>query len=151
LGNNHWTVEPSLLLWQKLSERLYLQAQVGDWIPIGGTDFAGQVIDYGFNLSWVALDTGTFRVIPVVETIGWTCLEGGETALPEGAPRASPGLHNPAGETIVNAKVGVRFGFGQLNQPGLLSNSDLYVGYARALTGDVWYKDMSRIEYRLRF
>ena len=29
--------------------------------------------------------------------------------------------------------------------------SDVYVGYGRALTGDVWYKDMVRVEYRLHF
>jgi hypothetical protein len=30
-------------------------------------------------------------------------------------------------------------------------NSSLYVGYGRALTGAVWYKDILRVEYRLMF
>ena len=81
----------------------------------------------------------------MLEFIGWTCLEGGEFALPQGV------VHNTAGETIVNGKIGVRIGFGQASQPGLLSNSDHYVGYSRALTGDVWYKDLWRVEYRIRF
>ena len=32
-----------------------------------------------------------------------------------------------------------------------LGRHDLYIGYGRALTGDVWYKDIYRIEYRVRF
>jgi hypothetical protein len=46
-------------------------------------------------------------------------------------------------ETILNAKLGVRVKFAD--------RSDLYVGYGRALTGTVWYKDMLRVEYRLAF
>ena len=29
--------------------------------------------------------------------------------------------------------------------------SDVYFGYARPLTGEVWYKDFFRVEYRLNF
>jgi hypothetical protein len=32
----------------------------------------------------------------------------------------------------------------------MLSQSDIYIGYGRALTGDVWYKDILRAELRLR-
>ena len=60
-------------------------------------------------------------------------------------------VHNAAGETIVNAKFGIRAGFGQDWSNKLLNNSELYVGYGRALTGDVWYKDIIRVEYQLRF
>ena len=28
---------------------------------------------------------------------------------------------------------------------------DLYAGYGHALTGDVWYKEIFRLEYRLKF
>ena len=31
------------------------------------------------------------------------------------------------------------------------TRSDLYVGYARALTGEVWYKNMLRVEFRYFF
>jgi hypothetical protein len=148
LGTNHWTVEPKLLLWQRLSERLFLEAEVGDWIPIGGSDFAGNIIDYGIGLSFIAFDTGRFRAGPVLEFMGWTCLEGGEaTSGPNGATIVT----TTGGETIVNAKIGVRIGFGEAQQPGLLSKTDLYVGYSRALTGDVWYRDMWRVEFRVRF
>ena len=31
------------------------------------------------------------------------------------------------------------------------TRSDLYIGYGRALTGAVWYKDLLRLEYRYFF
>jgi hypothetical protein len=48
-----------------------------------------------------------------------------------------------SGDTIVNMKAGVRFFTGE--------HSNFYVGYGRALTGDVWYKDIIRVEMRLVF
>ena len=60
-------------------------------------------------------------------------------------------VKDAAGDTIVNAKIGVRLGFGPLVGPANLSRSDLYIGYGRALTGDVWYKDILRVEYAWRF
>ena len=47
-----------------------------------------------------------------------------------------------SGDTIINAKLGVRAG-GQ--------RQDFYVGYGRALTGEQWYQDIVRFEYRLKF
>ena len=47
------------------------------------------------------------------------------------------------GDTIVNAKFGVRMGLGNL--------FDIYTGYGRALTGEVWYKDVWRTELRIGF
>ena len=34
---------------------------------------------------------------------------------------------------------------------GLGDSADIYVGYGRALTGEVWYKDLLRLEYRLTY
>jgi hypothetical protein len=149
LGNNHWTVEPSLLLWQRLSDRWFLQGQLTDWIPLDGTDFAGNIIEYGGSLSWIAFDTGKFQVIPVAETLGWTMLAGKEFAA--GPNGITGGIVNTSGQTIVNGKFGIRVAFSQALQPGLLKGADIYAGYSRALTGDFWYKDMWRVEYRIRF
>ena len=85
-----------------------------------------------------------FRVSPVLEFVGWTILSGkderdGEVGLPA------------RGETIINAKFGVRIGLGELTEPGNTGRADLYVGYGRALTGDVWYKDILRVEYNFWF
>lgn len=74
---------------------------------------------------------------PVTEVVGWTVLGGKESVTP------FPTVENAAGDTIVNLKAGVRVGVGP--------RSDFYVGYGRALTGDVWYKSIVRVEFRLAF
>jgi hypothetical protein len=114
------------------------------------------VIRYGTSLNYLVFNRTNFRVIPSVELVGWTVLGGKELAV------ANPGIighpetgtfatQDASGDSILNAKFGVRFGFGALEERGLLSQSSLYVGYGRALTGDVWYKDILRVEYRMNF
>ncbi|HMC63973.1 MAG TPA: hypothetical protein VKI65_03465 [Gemmataceae bacterium] len=136
LGTDHVSLEPGLLLLQRLGERLVLEAEFKDWVPVGGSDFAGNVLRYGVGLSYQLGRCGGARIAPVAEFVGWTVLDGKESDF-TGATR------DAAGDTIVNAKLGVRLGLGDYNS--------LYVGYGRALTGDVWYKDIVRVEYRVAF
>ena len=37
LGTNHWSVEPALLYYQQVGERLSIESQIGDWHPTGGS------------------------------------------------------------------------------------------------------------------
>ena len=67
--------------------------------------------------------------------VDWTILSGKESIKTL--------ILDASGKTIVNAKVGVRIDFGRY--------FDMYAGYGRALTGDVWYKDIMRFEFRLHF
>jgi hypothetical protein len=144
LGTDHVALEPSILFYQRLGERAMLEAQLGDWIGVGGTDFQGNILLYGVGLSYYVVDQPSYRVAPVAEFVGWTLLSGMESS-PEGLVRDS------AGETIFNVKLGVRVGLGEATDPGVVSRHSFYAGYARALTGDFWYKDSFRLEYRLRF
>lgn len=137
LGTDHFSIEPSLLLWRKLGERAALHSQIGDWISLGGTDFAGNVFFYGAGLSYQAWCNDAMKVSPVVEMLGWTVMSGRETDLAARNPSV-----DASGTTIVNAKVGARV-------EG--RRSDFYVGYGHALTSDVWYRDIVRVEYRLKF
>ena len=139
LGNNHVSLEPALLYYLKPTDLVRVEAEFRDWIPIGGTDFEGDIIRYGMGVSYQIWQCDDRWVRPVTEVVGWTVL-GGKVTEPLGDGVFE--VKNAAGETIVNLKVGVRFGFGA---------SDLYVGYGRALTGDVWYKDILRAEYRFAF
>ena len=118
-------------------QNLNLEAEVRDWIPIGGTDFAGNVIRYGVGLDYWIFNRDNLHIAPVVEFVGWTVLSGKEFANPPGV------ILDAEGDTIVNAKIGARFLYG--------SHSEIYVGYGRALTGAVWYKDIARFECRLLF
>jgi hypothetical protein len=148
LGTNHVSLEPGVLLYQRLTDRISLQGELRDWIAVDGTDFSGNVLRYGLGVSYLALERPGFRVSPVLEFVGWSVLDGKELAA------ASPTFavtEDASGDTIVNAKMGVRFALGQPGDTGLMSGSDLYVGYGRALTGEVWYKDILRVELRLSY
>lgn len=136
IGTGHVSLEPGLLFTKQLGDRLNIQGQVEDWIPIGGTDFAGNVINYGLGASYDVYNSHGLRVAPVAEFVGWTCLGGKEfDAL-------TNTIQDASGETIVNGKFGVRLWFGQ---------STFYAGYGHALTGTVWYKDIVRVEYAIHF
>jgi len=144
LGNGLTSIEPGVLYYRQLSDRLGLSAEVRDWIPLAGSDFAGNVLRTGLGLGYTAINNCNFRVTPIAEAVGWYVLSGQELADGQAV--------DAAGDTIVNAKLGVRVGFGPLVGPvANVSRSDLYVGYGRALTGDVWYKDMFRVEYSVRY
>ena len=144
MGTNHYSVEPALLYYQRLSERIAVEAQIGGWHPIGGstdqttgTGFAGDVFFYGIGPSYELYRSPNLRFAPVIELVGWSVLGGRET---------NPYLQHtePAdGIKIVNLKIGARTTFGV--------HSSLYVGYGRALTFADWYRDLVRVEYRYSF
>jgi hypothetical protein len=138
IGTGHVSLEPAFLLFQRLDERLTLEAELRDWIPVGGTDFSGNVIRYGVGVSYEALRTERWSVTPVAEVVGWTVLGGKENVVP---PSGFVSPKSAAGDTIVNAKLGARVKLGDWG--------DLYAGYGRALTGDRWYENTFRVEWRL--
>jgi len=137
LGTNNVELEPGLLAYQRIGDRLAVSGELRDWIPIDGTDFAGNVLRYGVGASYDLFHLGDVLVTPVGELVGWTVLGGKELDGRTGA------ILDADGDTIINAKLGLRFYMGDFNS--------LYLGYGRALTGEVWYKDMLRVEYRLAF
>lgn len=160
LGNGHWTLEPGVLLYQRLTDRLVLQGQFRDWIPIGGTQdvftgrrFSGNMLIYGLGLGYDLYRSTKVRVVPITEFVGWTVLDGLATNAAAGGIAAVPpigvvlpqghGIENASGNTIFNVKLGVRTYFGNGN--------DVYVGYGRAVTGNRWYQDILRLEYRRAF
>lgn len=139
LGTRHVSLEPALLAYQQLTDRLAIEGEFRDWIPINGTDFAGNVIRYGVGLGYHVVNSQALRITPVAEFVGWTVLGGKEAAMVGTQTVAK----DASGDTIVNVKLGSRFTFCEHNE--------IYVGYGRALTGAVWYKDILRLEYRLLF
>jgi hypothetical protein len=140
LGTNHYSLEPGLLFFRQLSDQFVIEGELRDWAAIGGTDFAGNILRYGIGASYrVYTDWGW--VAPVTEFVGWTVLSGQEYVFP------TETIHHAAGETIVNAKIGVR----TTVFTEYFNGMDFYAGYGRALTGDVWYKNVFRVELRVRF
>jgi hypothetical protein len=145
LGVDHLSLEPGLLYRNYLTDKLIFQAQLEDWIPIGGTDFAGNVLNYGAGLSYLLVEEHNWRLLPVFELLGWTVLNGKELDANLNT------VFQAGGDTIINCKVGARIQFGHCEHNNFLTNSDLYIGYGRCVTGDAWYRDIVRVEYRIRF
>jgi hypothetical protein len=152
LGTSHVSLEPALLAYYRLSERWSMESEFRVFVPVGSTpqvpgsvsggssDFYSDVIRYGVGVHYDLLKTPGLVISPVTEVVGWTFLNGKETVpIP-----AIPGTDiSAAGDTIVNVKVGARFKVPDVG--------DLYLGYGRALTGDVLYKDIFRAEVRFTF
>jgi hypothetical protein len=140
LGTAHTSLEPAILFHQKLSNRVALESQLGDWHPIGGSDFKGvpytdDVLFYGIGPSFEVYRSAQVRLAPVVELVGWH-LFGGRQVQP-------PGVVVPADANIVNLKAGVR--------TIVDDRHSLYLGFGWALTDASWYNEILRVEYRYSF
>jgi hypothetical protein len=139
LGTGHWSLEPGLLAAYQISSSWLLEGQFTYWTPLGGSDFSGDLLHYGVGLSYGTRKPG-FWFAPVVEGVGWSILSGKSMLA---TSDDSYIIQNTRGETIVNAYLGLRFGFGQ--------SLDFYLGYGRSLTGDFWNRDTYRFEVRFLY
>ncbi|HMH11848.1 MAG TPA: transporter [Edaphobacter sp.] len=143
LGTHHYSVEPSLLYYQHLSDRLAVEAEVGDTHPLGTSSgvptasphgFAGDVFFYGAGPSYQFIRDEKFSLAGVLEVVGWNVRSGYVTG---------PANPSTAGVNIVNIKVGPRLSIG--------AHHSVYFGYGRALTSQNWYLNIFRTEYRYSF
>jgi hypothetical protein len=142
LGTDHWSVEPALLYYGALTDRLAFEGQFGGILPTRGSAglptaaderFDGNVLYYGGGLSYQVYDEGDVAIAPVVELVGWRVLGGFQTL----------DFADVSGMNIVNVKLGLR--------ASARGGSSVYVGWGRALTDAVWYENILRAEYRLAF
>jgi hypothetical protein len=138
LGTHHVTLEPAILLYQPLSEQLRFEGELRYWAPIGGTDFAGDILRYGAGFSWVSAEL--CHPVPVLEFVGWSILNG-QTSVSDGAGQFT--VRDAGGTTIVHVKAGVRNRLGEC--------TELFVGYGHPLTGEDWYEDTLRLELRIQY
>lgn len=141
LGTAHASIEPAFLYFRRLTERLILQAEVRDWIPVDGSrsgerNFSGNVLRYGVGFGydvWQSCDVcSDARLTAVGEFVGWTILDGLATNGFTGEQIDQQGV------TIANAKIGLRYTEGA---------HSFYGGFGTALTENVWYQDIMRFEY----
>jgi hypothetical protein len=135
-GTNHWTIEPALLASWRPYTNIELEGEVRYWVPLGGTDFAGDILRYGVGLSVGDAQQG-FWYKPVVEGVGWTVMGGKEMLV------SSPDsyvIQSASGQTIINGYLGMRVGMG--------ATFDVYAGYGRCFTGNSWARDFIRAELR---
>jgi hypothetical protein len=140
LGTHHVSLEPGLLFYQALGERVALEGELRNVVPVGGTEFAGDVIRYGLGVHYDVLRRSATYVAPVAEFVGWTALGGKESVV---NPSGLNDIRSAAGDTMIHAKIGVRVGLGE--------RVDFYGGYGRPLTGERWYDNTFRFELRIRY
>ncbi len=138
ISTYHWSLEPGLLVNYQPMEYVTFEGELRYWTALGGSDFAGDFVRYGLGVAVGRRCDDDFWITPVVEFVGWTLLSGKELVV---FPAGNVGVKSSGGETIFNAKAGVRAGWGK--------RGDVYLGYGHALTGDVWYKDIVRVELRV--
>lgn len=136
LGNGHASIEPALLFLHRLHPLWLASSEIRYWTATDGSVFAGDLMRYGVGLQY-----DRCWVSPVAEVVGWTVLNGRQSVL--NSAGGTPMVEDASGDTIINAKLGGRI--------KLTSESDLYIGYGRALTGDHWYDDIIRAELRFSF
>ena len=152
LGTHHTSLEPGFLYLRRLNDRAYFQGEFRYWIPVDGTDYAGNIIRYGAGLGYDIWNSNGvsplnpyvangWRVTAVTEFVGWSVLNGKFTA-PGVVGSGIQGTPVPDGFTVVNVKPGFRFTHNQ---------GSLYAGAGIAMTGDRWYSDLFRVEYRRMF
>lgn len=140
LGTHHVSLEPSLLFYRAVGDKAAIEGELRYWVPVGGTEFAGDILRYGIGFRYEVFNNGYLRINPVTELVTWTVLSGQESFV---FPSGLPAVQGAAGDTIVNVKVGVRFAWENW--------ADVYAGYGRPLTGDRWYENIFRVEFRLHY
>ena len=140
LTTDHYSVEPAFLFYLRPIAWMAVEGQLKYWVPLCGTEFSGQLVDYGVGVSFLERSYTDFWFTPVIELEAWTMIDGKEMVV---FPDGLGATHNTGGDTICNAVGGVRFGFGD--------NGDIYVGVGHSLTGDAWQHYFWRLEFRVRF
>ncbi len=145
LGTAHASVVPELLYFQRVTDRFSFEGQVGDSHPIGGDTpgFAGDVFTYGVGPSYVIYSGDKVSIAPVIEFVGWRIFGGKENnAALLGVVPGLP-VQSTDGINIFNIKGGFRASVGR--------HDSFYLGFGQAVTHQVWYKHIIRLEYRRTF
>lgn len=137
LGTGHVSLEPSLILGFKISPESYLQAQLAEWIPIGGSKFAGSILHYhiSYNRTLIHL----LPDVPVVGTLefnGWSFQDGSYTD-----PYTGPQQANDF--TYAAGAVGLRM--------FVCDNLDMGMSGNFALNTPNWTRELYRLEFRMRY
>ncbi|WP_439626237.1 hypothetical protein [Gemmata sp.] len=138
-GVGHVSLEPSLIVGLKLSSETYLQAQFGDWIPLGGfPGYSGGVLQYNLSLNHTL-----WRPVRDVQLIGtWevnalTFLDGSYTDPTRGPNQRAVGM------TYVSAGPGIRL--------NICDKLDFGAGSSFALTDPHFAAALFRTEFRYRY
>jgi hypothetical protein len=144
LGAGHFSLEPGLLFRFKYDERTYVHHEIKFWFPLDGDpDHSGEVLRLGIGVSRVLHETDAFAVIPTLEFVGWSVLDGLETPPPIGPIVLPPVEIDPEG--IFNIHPGVRF---VADTGGDLGLFELGISGSFSASRNRWYEGLLRVDLR---
>lgn len=141
LGTGHVVIEPGLLLWQKLTEKLTMESELRSWIAAGGTNYSSFVLRYATGLSYDLYTSDTVSVKPVLEVLGWTVMRGYQSEFRDTLPTSQ--VTGDARGTVIELAPGIR--------ATTMGNLDWYLGYSFNITHSAWFEDNLRLEVRWRY
>lgn len=141
LGTDHVSLEPALLINRRLHPWLTFEGELRYWIPIQGNEtFQGDVFRYGAGLVFgEQCDCGPW-ITPVAEFVGWVPMGGRSIYVTDTGLLATDMTRN---QPILNGLFGFR--------AGVADHFDVYGGYGVALTGNHWYEETWRVDFRFKF
>lgn len=139
LGIGHVALEPSLIFAVKLYPETYLQMQLAEWIPIGGTQgVQGSILHYHFSLNHVICrPVGDTQLIATLEYNGYSFQSGSFTNPINGA------LVPANSSTYSSIGPGIRF--------VICDKIDFGFGTAFSVSNQHFADQLYRTEFRWRF
>jgi len=167
LGTGHFSLDPSILASLKLTDETFFQAQVGQWVPLGGTpQIRGGVLYWFLSLNqvlwWCTPDS---PLIGTLEMDGWSFQNGGYTEpsiVASGPPQRDqhgnlfypPAVPPPPGQHagVVNSGGGVSyFNIGPGLRWSICNKVDLGTALTWSTTPGQWASPWFRFEVRFLF
>lgn len=152
-GNGHFSLEPGIAARYKFSDITYFHGDLSYWFPLGGDlDQAGQILNAGLGISHVLVDTDTYAVIPTLELVSSTVLDGAQTnpgfvpvPPPMPPPNPNPFVTQIDSLSVVNLHPGVRI---VCDRDCDCGTKEFGIAGGIALTEDHWFESMIRLEFR---
>lgn len=138
LGTGHVSLEPALLVALALTDRTSMQAQVAQWIPLGGDpDYQGALLRWGVALNRIVWQHDQDNVATInLDLAGWSFQDGMYTDPILGAQRAND-------ETYVYLGPGARW--------LLCGKFEFGVGGIFALSDRHFAEQIMRTDFTLRY
>lgn len=143
LGTGHASIEPGFAWRCKWSDITYIHGDIKYWVPLGGDPVhEGEVLSYGIGVSHVWRDSDSFAIMPTLELVGYTFLDGELTVPGSVVPMTTTAVDS---DGILNIHPGIRWVWDKGGDCGV-KEFGIFGGFAA--TSDSLYEELLRAEVR---
>ncbi len=143
LGTGHASIEPGFAWRYKWSDVTYLHGDLKFWVPLGADEVhGGEVLSYGIAMSHVWRDSDCYAVMPTLELVGYSFLDG-QVTIP-GALASD--FVDPEG--VFNVHPGVRWVWDKGSDCGI-QEFGIFGGFG--VSAETLYENILRAELRWTF